>query len=535
MMTCNQKIRIMWSEYYTAYCQHRQYYRITAGLCLGLVVFLGIYGGLLCYKAGFSLLYFLPAVLVLVAFSVFYVFLTKRIVNQQETAVQPESQPEEIVPENPPEAKVQKNILDLLPQELCANNTHVELTEAIKSELQRYQVEHTLAPPVTVKQTRRILNGMSEVNPQILEKAGIKPGCEAYRIAVFIIDDYSDMFFDDRSVVENIDVAHVIFRTVLLNTAQGRAQVSCCVLNGNIISIYALDNAVNASTVVADIVHETVDLMERNYGLNILSVMSWVMTDPSEMSAAYKSMMEQYRFACSVNHNNDFIATRNQMENMDALMNNQFVKRLQVITNILLSGKYDMIPQMVSSLLNDEVSSLKRNYSLAKSRISSVGGVLSEGVLGFRHESFDSKRNAERIRTADSVGDLIEITNEVFYQIDRLSRESTSVDSVDMACMYIRQNLSEPLLNVPAVCNAVQVSSQHLARLFRQKLNMTIAGYINECRVKQARELLSGSRLTVGEIATQVGYSCPDSLSRNFAKIEGITPSEYRRAHGLEK
>lgn len=534
-MTRYQKIQALWSKCCTAYRQHRNYYQLSAGLCLALVIVLGIYSGLLCYNTGFSALHFLPVFLVIAGFSHFFIFLTKRMMSQQRVELQTELQPEEHDPDEKAEVEVRKNILDLLPQELCANNAYSELSEAIKSELQRYMVEHTLAPPIAVKQTRRILNGMSEVNPQILEKAGIKPGCEAYRIAVFIIDDYSDMFFDDRSVVENIDVAHVIFRTVLLYTARGRAYVSCCVLNGNIISIYALDNAVNASTVVADIVHETVDLMERNYGLNILSVMSWVMTDPCEMSAAYKSMMEQYRFACSVNHNNDFIATRNQMENVDVLQNNQFIKRLLAITNILLCGKYDLIPQMVSSLLNDEVSTLKQNYSLAKSRISSVSGVLSEGILGFRHESYDSKRNAERIRTADSVGELIEITNEVFYQIDRLSRASTSVDVVDMACTYIRQNFSDPTLNVPAVCSAAQMSSQHLARLFRQKLNMTIAGYINACRVMQARELLSGSRLTVSEIAAEVGYSCLDSLSRNFVKIEGITPSEYRRSHGLEK
>jgi YesN/AraC family two-component response regulator len=57
---------------------------------------------------------------------------------------------------------------------------------------------------------------------------------------------------------------------------------------------------------------------------------------------------------------------------------------------------------------------------------------------------------------------------------------------------------------------------------------VTIADYVGSCRIALAKKLLSDKRLTIISIAQQVGYNNTETFSRNFRKLEGMTPSEYR-------
>ena len=52
--------------------------------------------------------------------------------------------------------------------------------------------------------------------------------------------------------------------------------------------------------------------------------------------------------------------------------------------------------------------------------------------------------------------------------------------------------------------------------------------YLTEVRLRNARELLKDSGLSIKEICAESGYSDPNYFSRIFKKYEGVTPSEFR-------
>ncbi len=49
------------------------------------------------------------------------------------------------------------------------------------------------------------------------------------------------------------------------------------------------------------------------------------------------------------------------------------------------------------------------------------------------------------------------------------------------------------------------------------------------CRVEQAKNLLKNSNMKISEIAEIVGYYDQLTFSKMFKKLEGISPSEYRK------
>ena len=71
-------------------------------------------------------------------------------------------------------------------------------------------------------------------------------------------------------------------------------------------------------------------------------------------------------------------------------------------------------------------------------------------------------------------------------------------------------------------------SKYHFIRIFKEETGCSPWQYVIERRLERARELLLGTRLSVKEIATQLGFNTPDYFARLFAKQNGVTPSRYR-------
>ena len=57
---------------------------------------------------------------------------------------------------------------------------------------------------------------------------------------------------------------------------------------------------------------------------------------------------------------------------------------------------------------------------------------------------------------------------------------------------------------------------------------MKLSEYIEDCRLKKAKQLLSNAELKVRDVSLLVGYEAAHSFTRFFKKSTGMTPQEYR-------
>lgn len=78
------------------------------------------------------------------------------------------------------------------------------------------------------------------------------------------------------------------------------------------------------------------------------------------------------------------------------------------------------------------------------------------------------------------------------------------------------------------------VSPQHLGRLFRRTLGQSPLEYLARLRVNRALQLLvERPELRVHEVGEAVGYPDANYFIRVFRRLEGVSPGEFRRLHGL--
>lgn len=78
------------------------------------------------------------------------------------------------------------------------------------------------------------------------------------------------------------------------------------------------------------------------------------------------------------------------------------------------------------------------------------------------------------------------------------------------------------------------VSETSLKNYFRGVFGQNISIYLREIRMKKAAELLASTRLSVAEVAEQVGYMNQSKFASVFKKQFGLPPLEYRRSKKLE-
>lgn len=97
---------------------------------------------------------------------------------------------------------------------------------------------------------------------------------------------------------------------------------------------------------------------------------------------------------------------------------------------------------------------------------------------------------------------------------------------------YIEGNFYKPLC-LEELASIIDVTPQHLCRLFKQVFNMRPFEYLTGYRIKKAKELIIESlSSSIKDIARSVGYNDASYFCALFKEYEGITPLEFKKMHG---
>ena len=95
---------------------------------------------------------------------------------------------------------------------------------------------------------------------------------------------------------------------------------------------------------------------------------------------------------------------------------------------------------------------------------------------------------------------------------------------------YLDRNLLNHF-TLEEMSNELGVSISTICKTIKKNSDKTVHQMLNIKRIKKATALLKGTNLNINEIAFQVGIQDYNYFTKIFKKIEGITPTEYRKKH----
>lgn len=121
---------------------------------------------------------------------------------------------------------------------------------------------------------------------------------------------------------------------------------------------------------------------------------------------------------------------------------------------------------------------------------------------------------------------LLEIITATLHKASQKNSPDTYM--MEAVVSYIDEHLQEPL-DRKTLASRVSLSPPYFASLFKQYTGHTLAEFVNRRRIERAKELLYSTNLQVYQIADEVGYKDSFYFSRQFRRIAGMTPSEFRK------
>ncbi|SHO45359.1 response regulator transcription factor [Anaerocolumna xylanovorans] len=115
------------------------------------------------------------------------------------------------------------------------------------------------------------------------------------------------------------------------------------------------------------------------------------------------------------------------------------------------------------------------------------------------------------------------------YEIqEALGTSEASEKALDDLKSYLEAHYNEKI-SQEQIAREIYYNLAYISKLFKRRLGMPIGNYILEYRIEMAKKMLFMNRLSVTEIAMEVGYDNFAYFSRLFKKKTGYTPREYRK------
>jgi AraC-like DNA-binding protein len=96
---------------------------------------------------------------------------------------------------------------------------------------------------------------------------------------------------------------------------------------------------------------------------------------------------------------------------------------------------------------------------------------------------------------------------------------------------YIEENCAEEL-SLRQIAGYVYLSPSYFVRAFKEAWGQSPMHYLQQVRLARAQEMLTGTELSIRDIAQKAGFSDQRRMNELFMKALGVSPLKYRRQSG---
>ena len=96
---------------------------------------------------------------------------------------------------------------------------------------------------------------------------------------------------------------------------------------------------------------------------------------------------------------------------------------------------------------------------------------------------------------------------------------------------YIDRHYSEPI-TIPQLLRVAHMSQSTLMRTFQRVFQHAPIDYLIRVRIQKARELLADQEQRITDVALACGFNDSNYFTRQFRRVSGQSPRDYRRTLG---
>ena len=422
--------------------------------------------------------------------------------------------------------KVIENMKEKLDSRKKEQRKMESLTQVSQDYHKNANVIRSKALDCLVKCTRDVQVSLDE-----LERMGITFRAASYRVAVFDIDTYSEMYqMDMDKQQESALMAFVLFNVGDEIVVRENAGVVYQEGNNRVCIIFAGNRTKEFSESIHRICREIQKKVKEVIGLETsIGIGSWVRS-PYELIYSYRLAAKAIDYRYLLGGNLLFDMEEKKTDNSIFLM-----KDLETLTEAIKSGDRRLMEETLGQIETEIKSALvEKSYACIylQQVIRAIGNTCQS--LSEEPEKIIAQREAllkavTEQRMFSQAAALVEkYAQEVFDALQELNSSSGQRQGM-LAMDYIQKNYMDPCLSLNSICSYLNISTSYFSTIFKEMTGETFIEVLTRVRMEKAKELLENTTMKNYEIAEKVGFSDPHYFGISFKKITGKTPTEYAR------
>lgn len=152
----------------------------------------------------------------------------------------------------------------------------------------------------------------------------------------------------------------------------------------------------------------------------------------------------------------------------------------------------------------------------------------------YRHLSYlgeqDYHKILDAINQSSSIDELYILLLETIQQVSKEKLTYVYSENIQKAIHIIHEEYKKDI-TLKSIAKQLHLNVMYLGQLFKKETKRSFSQYLNQYRMKKARQLLLYSNNTMNEIAFKIGYNNSTYFFHKFKKMNHLTPKEFREKY----
>jgi two-component system response regulator YesN len=203
---------------------------------------------------------------------------------------------------------------------------------------------------------------------------------------------------------------------------------------------------------------------------------------------------------------------------------------LQAVQFLDQSKASELLSEWIRTLMKVQISYREYQIVLARLLVEIIGLLQDEGIAfqPLQEEESSLFEQLFKLHTPEE-------TEAWFWKsiivpvMDALRRQRQSQSiSLSVQVIELIQEKIDTDLTLEWCASRLNYTSDYIRKIFRKETGMNFSEYLSNYRHLMARKWLVETNMKVHEIAQKLKYNNAQNFIRNFRRMEGVTPGQYR-------
>ncbi len=340
--------------------------------------------------------------------------------------------------------------------------------------------------------------------------------------------------FDEHDIRNNKKKSKLVSQALKIcaaTTDYHQDLICFCDLVGDLVFISCRNSQNGQEKMLSMVLNQVKEILNSKLHLNLFIT----------VGRNYKSYLNVYKSYWETKELQNYLLllTENQIIHYDEVKslteNNSVITELDFksFSKLLISKNTTVIFQFIDELfakLQSSITTTPSDIQNCAIKILLIINRLAEELnLPSNTSKHDYKKLFSNLLKLQSIEQIIKsVKDEIIKFNESLTMEDLQMTPVIRQILnYINSNYASEL-SIKTLSQKLNINPTYLGQLFQKETGELFSNYVNELRIKKAKELLLTTNLKTKKIASRVGYSDVNYFYKKFKQYTGLSPTELR-------